>query len=97
MTDIDQTIDEVKAAVLPFESWERLTGETGVVPGRACGCTATPPGGSGYRKLPGEVKANNSVESDIDFICAKIKRKQFFVCETCTGVFSDVQQGIIAL
>jgi hypothetical protein len=28
-TDIDKTIEEAKAAVLPFESWERLTGETG--------------------------------------------------------------------
>jgi hypothetical protein len=29
MTDIDKTIEEAKAAVLPFESWERLTGESG--------------------------------------------------------------------
>jgi hypothetical protein len=29
MTDIDKTIDKAKAAVLPFESWERLAGETG--------------------------------------------------------------------
>jgi hypothetical protein len=29
MTDIDQTVSEAKAAVLPFESWERLAGETG--------------------------------------------------------------------
>jgi hypothetical protein len=28
MTDIDKTIEEAKAAVLPFESWERLTGES---------------------------------------------------------------------
>jgi hypothetical protein len=36
------------------------------------------------------VKANNSVESGIDFICAKIERKQFFVCEACTGVLSEI-------
>jgi len=29
MTDIDRVIEEAKAEVLPFESWERLTGETG--------------------------------------------------------------------
>jgi hypothetical protein len=26
MTDFDRAIEEAKAAVLPFESWERLTG-----------------------------------------------------------------------
>jgi hypothetical protein len=30
MTDIDKTIEEAKAAVLPFESWERLPGESGL-------------------------------------------------------------------
>ena len=29
MTDIDKTIEEAKAAILPFESWERLPGESG--------------------------------------------------------------------
>ena len=29
MTDIEKTIQEAQAAVLPFESWERLTGESG--------------------------------------------------------------------
>jgi hypothetical protein len=28
MIDIDKTIDEVKAEMLPFESWEKLAGET---------------------------------------------------------------------
>jgi hypothetical protein len=28
MTDIDKIIEEARAALLPFESWERLTGET---------------------------------------------------------------------
>jgi hypothetical protein len=36
------------------------------------------------------VKANNSVESGIDFINAKIERRQFFVCEACTGVLSEI-------
>jgi hypothetical protein len=29
MTDIDKIIDEAKCSLLPFESWERLTGESG--------------------------------------------------------------------
>jgi hypothetical protein len=29
MTDIDKAIEEAKAALLPFESWERLPGESG--------------------------------------------------------------------
>ena len=29
MTDIDKAIEKAKAELLPFESWERLTGETG--------------------------------------------------------------------
>ena len=29
MTDFDKAIDEAKANILPFESWERLPGETG--------------------------------------------------------------------
>jgi len=28
MTDIDKVIEEARAEILPFESWERLTGET---------------------------------------------------------------------
>ena len=30
MTDIDKAIEEVKADILPFESWEQLPGETGL-------------------------------------------------------------------
>jgi hypothetical protein len=29
MTDIDKAIEEAKAAVMPFESWERLPGKRG--------------------------------------------------------------------
>ena len=29
MTDFDKAIEEAKADLLPFESWERLTGESG--------------------------------------------------------------------
>jgi hypothetical protein len=36
MTDIDKVIEEAKAAVLPFESWERLTGESGAAYAAFC-------------------------------------------------------------
>jgi hypothetical protein len=34
--DIDKTIEEAKAAVLPFESWERLAGESGAAYAAFC-------------------------------------------------------------
>ena len=36
MTDIDKAIEEAKAAVLPFESWERLPGESGAAYSAFC-------------------------------------------------------------
>jgi hypothetical protein len=49
-----------------------------------------PAGGERIQEITGGVKANNSVESGIDFINAKIERKQFFVSERCTGVLSEI-------
>jgi Fe-S cluster assembly scaffold protein SufB len=49
-----------------------------------------PAGGERIQEITNGVKANNSVESGIDYINAKIERKQFFVCETCTGVLSEI-------
>jgi PBSX family phage terminase large subunit len=49
-----------------------------------------PAGGERIQEITNGVKANNSVESGIDYICAKIERKQFFVCEKCTGVLSEI-------
>jgi hypothetical protein len=36
MTDIDKTLDEAKAAVLPFESWERLAEESALAYAAFC-------------------------------------------------------------
>jgi hypothetical protein len=36
MTDIDKTIEEAKAAILPFESWEQLPGESGAAYAAFC-------------------------------------------------------------
>jgi len=49
-----------------------------------------PAGGERIQEITGGTKANNSVESGIDFISAKIERKQFFVCENCNGVLSEI-------
>jgi len=49
-----------------------------------------PAGGERIQEITGGTKANNSVESGIDFINAKIERKQFYVCETCNGVLSEI-------
>ncbi|MCL1813206.1 MAG: phage terminase large subunit [Treponema sp.] len=49
-----------------------------------------PAGGERIQEITGGVKANNSVESGIDYINAKIERKQFFVSEKCTGVLSEI-------
>jgi PBSX family phage terminase large subunit len=49
-----------------------------------------PAGGERIQEITGGVKANNSVESGIDYINAKIERKQFFVSEKCSGVLSEI-------
>ncbi|GHV12874.1 hypothetical protein FACS189491_06730 [Spirochaetia bacterium] len=49
-----------------------------------------PAGGERLQEITGGIKANNSVDSGIDFINAKIERGQFFVCEHCTGVLSEI-------
>jgi PBSX family phage terminase large subunit len=49
-----------------------------------------PAGGERIQEITGGVKANNSVESGIDFICAKIERGQFFVADSCTGILSEI-------
>jgi len=49
-----------------------------------------PAGGERIQEITGGVKANNSVDSGIDYISAKIERGQFFVSEKCTGVLSEI-------
>jgi hypothetical protein len=36
MTDMDKAIDEARAAIMPFESWERLAGESGAAYAAFC-------------------------------------------------------------
>jgi PBSX family phage terminase large subunit len=49
-----------------------------------------PAGGERIQEVTGGTKANNSVDSGIDYINAKIERRQFFVCDRCTGVLSEI-------
>jgi PBSX family phage terminase large subunit len=49
-----------------------------------------PAGGERIQEITNGVKANNSVDSGIDFINAKIERGQFFVARRCNGVLSEI-------
>jgi len=49
-----------------------------------------PAGGERIQEITGGVKANNSVDSGIDYINAKIERHQFYISEKCTGVLSEI-------
>jgi hypothetical protein len=55
-----------------------------------CPVYCDPAGGERIQEITGGMKANNSVDSGIDYINAKIERRQFFVCEKCTGVLSEI-------
>jgi hypothetical protein len=49
-----------------------------------------PTGGERIQEITNGTKANNSVDSGIDFINAKIERRQFFVSRRCAGVLSEI-------
>lgn len=49
-----------------------------------------PAGGERIQEITGGVKANNSVDSGIDYICALMERNQFFVSAKCTGVLQEI-------
>jgi len=49
-----------------------------------------PAGGERIQEITGGVKANNSVDSGIDYICALMERKEFFVSAKCTGVLLEI-------
>jgi PBSX family phage terminase large subunit len=49
-----------------------------------------PAGGERIQEITNGVKANNSVDAGIDYIVAKMERRQFFVSSHCTGVLSEI-------
>jgi hypothetical protein len=71
-------------AELEEKGWLNWAGDMG------CPVYCDPAGGERIQEITGGVKANNSVDSGIDYINAKIERGQFFVCEKCTGVLSEI-------
>jgi len=58
--------------------------------GFGCPVYCDPAGGERIQEITGGTKANNSVESGIDYINAKMERGQFFVCDKCNGVLSEI-------
>ncbi|MFP3041336.1 phage terminase large subunit [Treponema primitia] len=48
-----------------------------------------PAGGERIQEITNGMKANNSVDAGIDYIIAKMERRQFFVSSACTGVLSE--------
>jgi hypothetical protein len=71
-------------AELEARGWLDFNSDTG------CLVYCDPAGGERIQEITGGVKANNSVESGIDYINAKIERGQFFICERCNGVLSEI-------
>jgi hypothetical protein len=69
---------------LEARGWLDWNGDVG------CPVYCDPAGGERIQEITGGIKANNSVDSGIDYINAKIERNQFFVCENCTGVLSEI-------
>ncbi|MCL2186515.1 MAG: phage terminase large subunit [Treponema sp.] len=55
-----------------------------------CPVYCDPAGGERIQEITGGVKANNSVDSGIDYINAKMERRQFFVSDRCNGVLSEI-------
>jgi PBSX family phage terminase large subunit len=55
-----------------------------------CPVYCDPAGGERIQEITNGVKANNSVESGIDYIGAKMERGQFFISKNCTGVLSEI-------
>lgn len=68
------------------KGWYKNTDETASMFPTFC----DPAGGERIQEITGGVKANNSVEPGIDYICALIERNQFFVCSKCTGVLQEI-------
>jgi hypothetical protein len=64
MTDIDHVIDEVQQAVLPFESWERVAGESAMAFAAFCA----------YRDMGAERSIRKAVESVEPNEAARAKR-----------------------
>ena len=49
-----------------------------------------PAGGERIQEITGGIKANNAVDSGIDYINSLIERERFFISSECSGVLSEI-------
>ncbi|MDA3939078.1 MAG: phage terminase large subunit [Spirochaetia bacterium] len=49
-----------------------------------------PAGGERIQEITGGTKANNAVDSGIDYINSLIERERFYISSVCTGVLSEI-------
>jgi PBSX family phage terminase large subunit len=88
--DVIYTIGDYGAFNMTTQSFNEELQAKGLYEGGLFPVYCDPAGGERIQEITGGTKANNSVDSGIDFINAKIERNQFFVCERCTGVLSEI-------
>jgi hypothetical protein len=93
MGDVVYVLDDYGAFNMTTQSFNQELTARGLLDcpdGMGLPVYCDPAGGERLQEITGSTKANNSVESGIDFINAKIERGQFFVSEKCTGVLSEM-------
>jgi len=83
-------LDDYGAFNMTTQSFNEELTARGLFEGDLFPAYCDPAGGERIQEVTGGEKANNSVESGIDYINAKIERRQFFVSEKCTGVLSEI-------
>jgi PBSX family phage terminase large subunit len=88
--DVIYVLGDYGAFNMTTQSFNEELSARGLYEGDIFHVYCDPAGGERIQEITGGTKANNSVESGIDFINAKIERKQFYVCERCTGVLSEI-------
>jgi hypothetical protein len=88
--DVIYVLGDYGAFNMTTQSFNEEISARGLFDGDMFPVYCDPAGGERIQEITGGTKANNSVESGIDFINAKIERKQFFVCDRCTGVLSEI-------
>jgi len=88
--DVIYVLDDYGAFNMTTQSFNEELKARGLFEGQLFPAYCDPAGGERIQEVTGGTKANNSVDSGIDYINAKIERRQFFVCERCTGVLSEI-------
>jgi phage terminase large subunit len=83
-------LDDYGAFNMTTQSFNEELKARGLFDGDIFPVYCDPAGGERIQEVTGGEKANNSVESGIDYINAKIERHQFYVSDRCTGVLSEI-------